>query len=315
MKWAEFRVHTTQEAVEPVSNILHELGAAGVAIEDPQDLVTEWSVKYGEVYELSPEDYPDEGVMVKAYFPMGATFKETIAEVRRRVHNLVSFQIDIGHGTMDYTEVKEEDWATAWKSFYHPVQVTEQVTIVPTWEEYSARPGEIIIELDPGMAFGTGTHPTTILSLQALEHAVKQGDAVIDVGTGSGILAIAAWKFGAEGITALDLDEVAVNSAKANVALNGASDFVDVQQGNLLDGVASESADVLVSNILAEVILQFTTDAYRIVKRGGLFLTSGIISSKREAVEGALKAAGFAIQEVNELDDWVAIVAQKPSQA
>ncbi|WP_078390942.1 50S ribosomal protein L11 methyltransferase [Shouchella patagoniensis] len=312
MKWAEFRVHTTQEAVEPVSNVLHESGAAGVAIEDPHDLVTEWSVKYGEVYELSPDDYPEEGVMVKAYFPMNDTFKQTMSHVQNRIKELENFSINIGRAEMDYVEVDDEDWATAWKKYYHPVQITEQLTIVPTWEDYEPGQGEMTIELDPGMAFGTGTHPTTILSIRSLEEAVKQGDSVIDVGTGSGVLALAAWKYGAGPIRALDLDEVAVNSAKENFRLNRAEPFIEIAQNNLLEGVQPNAADLVVANILAEVIISFTYDAFRVVKPGGVFLTSGIISRKKDDVIKSLEDAGFQVEDVTELDDWVAIKAVKP---
>ncbi|WZY00964.1 50S ribosomal protein L11 methyltransferase [Bacillus sp. FSL W7-1360] len=309
MKWAEFRIHTTQEAVESVSNLLHESGAAGVAIEDPQDLVTEWANQYGEVYELSPADYPTEGVIVKAYFPMGDDFTEMIARVEADIRQLVTYEIDIGAAEMSYVEVDEKDWATAWKAYYHPVQVTERLTIVPTWETYTPNENEMVIELDPGMAFGTGTHPTTILSLQALEKTIKRGHNVIDVGTGSGVLAIAASKLGAETVLALDLDEVAVESAKANVALNELPTPVTVRKNHLLEGIADNTCDVIVANILAEVIVSFTENAYRVLKPGGTFLTSGIITRKKEEVTTALEKAGFFIDEVTEMDDWIAVRA------
>ncbi|KQL58021.1 MULTISPECIES: 50S ribosomal protein L11 methyltransferase [Bacillaceae] len=314
MKWAEFRVHTTQEAVEPVSNILHEEGAAGVAIEDPKDLVTEWSVKFGEVYELSPDDYPTEGVMVKAYFPMNDAFERTIAEVEDRIKGLVAFDIPIAPGTTGYVEVNDDDWANAWKKYYHPVKVTDQIVIVPTWEDYHKKDHELIIELDPGMAFGTGTHPTTVLSLQALEESVKKGDAVIDVGTGSGVLALAAWKLGAERIHAYDLDDVAVTSARENFKLNDAENKIQIAQNNLLNGIEANSAHVVVANILAEVIVTFTDDAYRVVKPGGTFITSGIIERKEQLVKDKIEASGFTITAVQRQEGWVAIIAKKVNE-
>lgn len=314
MKWAEFFVHTTQEAVEPVSNILHEAGAAGVAIEDPKDLVTEWSVKFGEVYELNPDDYPEEGVMVKAYFPMNDQFHKTIAEVEDKIQGLVTFDINIGNGTTGYVEVNDDDWANAWKKYYHPVNVTDQIVIVPTWEDYEKKEHEMIIELDPGMAFGTGTHPTTILSLQAIEKIVKIGDAVIDVGTGSGVLALAAWKLGAHTIHAYDLDDVAVTSARENFKLNNAEHSIEISQNDLLTGIQEHTADLVVANILAEVIVTFTEDAFHVVKPGGTFITSGIIERKEQLVKESIEQAGFMIDSIQRQEGWVAIIAKKPSE-
>ncbi|MBM7838082.1 ribosomal protein L11 methyltransferase [Alkalihalobacillus xiaoxiensis] len=312
MKWAEFRVHTTQEAIEPVSNVLHESGAAGVAIEDPHDLVQDWGDKFGEMYDLSPDDYPEEGVYVKAYFPMNDSFSATMDLVKDRILQLTQCEINLGQATMEYVEVDDEDWANAWKKYYHPVQVTERVIIVPTWEDYQAQENDIIIELDPGMAFGTGTHPTTILSIRALEQTVEANDRVIDVGTGSGVLALAAWKFGAQTITAYDLDQVAVTSAKENLVLNQADHAIEVKQNNLLEGVQENVADVIVANILAEVIVSFADEAFKVVKPGGSYITSGIITRKKADVIDALESAGFIVDEVTELNDWVAIKARKP---
>ncbi len=208
--------------------------------------------------------------------------------------------------------MNEEDWATAWKQYYHPVKISERFTIVPTWEDYSpVSTDELIIELDPGMAFGTGTHPTTVMCLQGLEKVVKEGDTVVDIGTGSGVLSIGAAMLGAKSVHALDLDEVAVRSAKENVALNKVSDTVQVFHGNLLDTV-KEPADVVVANILAEIIMSFTDDAFTIVKPGGLYVTSGIIGAKRDDVKAALEASGFVIEEVLLMEDWVAIIARRP---
>ncbi len=311
MKWFEIAIHTTNEAVEPVSNILHEAGASGVVIEDPLELIKERENVFGEIYQLNPADYPDEGVMVKAYMPVTSFLAETIEAIRDSINNLSSYDIDLGQNAVSISEVHEEEWATAWKKYYHPVKISERFTIVPTWEEYEpVSSDELIIELDPGMAFGTGTHPTTVMCIQALERTIQEGDLVVDVGTGSGVLSIASALLGAKHIQALDLDEVAVESAKMNVKLNKVQDLVDVSQGNLLDGV-DEQADVVVANILAEIIMRFTDDVGKVVKTGGYFIASGIIQPKKEDVKNAIIASGFTIEETIQMEDWVALIAKR----
>lgn len=311
LKWSEVSVHTTQEAVEPVCHILHEAGASGVVIEDPADLVKLWGVHYGEVYQLSPDDYPEEGVIIKAYFPVNAQFEEKVAEIKASITNLREYGIEIGHNKVTLHEVVEEEWATAWKKYYKPIRITESITITPSWEEYEPESAdECIIELDPGMAFGTGTHPTTILCIRALEKVIQSGDTVIDVGTGSGVLSIAAVKLGSEKVLALDLDEVAVNSALENIKLNGVAEQVSIKQNDLLKGIDT-ACDIVVANILAEVIVSFVQDVARVLKDDGTFIASGIISRKRAEVEVAMQAHGLQISEVMEMEDWVAIIAKK----
>ncbi|VVM32064.1 Ribosomal protein L11 methyltransferase (EC 2.1.1.-), partial [Terribacillus sp. AE2B 122] len=311
VKWAELCIHTTNEAIEPISNILHEAGASGVVIQDPEDLVKDHKTTFGEIYALDPNDYPAEGIFVKAYLPLNSFLNESVNEIKSAITNLKEYQIDIGANEVSVSEVDEEDWSTAWKKYYKPVKISEKFTIIPTWEEYTpVASDEVIMELDPGMAFGTGTHPTTVLSVQAIERYINKGDIVIDVGSGSGVLSIAAVLLGAEHVHAFDLDDVAVNSTKINAELNQAADRITASANNLLEGVEVE-ADVIVSNILAEIILKFTDDAFKLIKPGGLFITSGIISQKKGDVKDALIASGFDIVEVNEMEDWVAIIAKK----
>ncbi|MFE8703220.1 50S ribosomal protein L11 methyltransferase [Cytobacillus sp. FJAT-54145] len=311
MKWSEISIHTTNEAVEPISNILHEAGASGVVIEDPVELVKEREDQFGEIYQLNPLDYPEEGVIVKAYIPVNSFLVETVDGIKESINNLVSYNIDIGKNIVTISEVNEEEWATAWKKYYHPVKISERFTIVPTWEDYTpVNSDELIIELDPGMAFGTGTHPTTVLCIQALERTVNKGDSIIDVGTGSGVLSIAAALLGAERVDALDLDEVAVNSAKMNIELNHVDNVVSVAQNNLLHGI-DKTVDVVVANILAEVILKFTDDVARVVKKDGYFIASGIILQKKQVVKDAIAEAGFDIVETVQMEDWVAIIGKR----
>ncbi|MCM2980706.1 50S ribosomal protein L11 methyltransferase [Niallia circulans] len=313
MKWSEITIHTTNEAIEPISNILHEAGASGVVIEDPFELIKEREDQFGEIYQLNPDDYPEEGVLVKAYLPINSFLGETVEAIKENINNLVLFNIDIGLNKVSIMEVNEEEWATAWKKYYHPVKISEKFTIVPTWEDYTpVHTDELIIELDPGMAFGTGTHPTTVLCIQALERIVKKDDVVIDVGTGSGVLSIAAAMLGAKSVLALDLDEVAVRSAKLNIKLNKVHEKTSVRQNNLLSGI-EEQAEVIVANILAEVIVRFTDDVYRLLQKDGFFIASGIILQKKEEVKDAIIASGLEIIETVQMEDWVSITAQKMS--
>ena len=199
MKWSELSIHTTNEAVEPISNILHEAGASGVVIEDSEDLIKVHENEFGEIYDLDPSDFPVDGVIIKAYLPVTSFLGETVEEIKLAITNLINFDINIGANEVSISEVNEEEWATAWKKYYHPVKISNRFTIVPTWEMYEpVDSDELIIELDPGMAFGTGTHPTTVMSLQALEKYITKDSTVIDVGTGSGVLAIGAAMLGAK---------------------------------------------------------------------------------------------------------------------
>jgi ribosomal protein L11 methyltransferase len=314
-KWAEVSVHTTQEAVEAVANLLHEAGAGGVVIEDAQDLHrTVWHHHASDeeyLVELDPQDYPEEGVVVKAYFPVNSHLVETVDEIKLSLSNLRNLDIDLGRGTVTLTEMNEEDWAHAWKKYYKPVRISERITITPTWEAYTPQSeNELVIKLDPGMAFGTGTHPTTMLCIRALERYVRPHDQVIDVGCGSGVLSIAAAKLGAGNVLALDIDELSVRVSKENVELNKVDKQVTVKQNNLLDNI-SQSSDMIVSNILAEVIVKCADQAYRLLKSRGFFIASGIIAVKEKMVKEALISQGFTIVETDNMDDWVAIVAQK----
>ncbi|WP_141431476.1 50S ribosomal protein L11 methyltransferase [Bacillus sp. 03113] len=311
MKWSEISIHTTNEAIEPISNILYEAGASGIVIEDPFDLVKEREDQFGEIYQLNPDDYPEEGVIIKAYLPVNSFLGETVEEIKEAINNLIIYNIDIGLNKVSISEVNEEEWATAWKKYYNPVKISEKFTIVPTWEDYTpVNSDELIIELDPGMAFGTGTHPTTVMCIQAIERTVQKGDVVIDVGTGSGVLSIAAAMVGASKVYALDLDEVAVTAARLNVKLNKVHDRVLVSQNNLLDGI-EEQPNIIVANILAEVIIRFTEDVYRVLNSGGTFIASGIILQKKQQVKDALIQAGFEIEETMQMEDWIAIIAKK----
>lgn len=311
VQWSEISIHTTHEAIEPISNILHESGSGGIVIEDPLELSKKRDSLFGEVYELDPDKYPQEGVFIKAYFPNDDTFDEKVNDLSEKVSALKSLDIDIGENNITIKQVDEEDWSTAWKAYYKPIQISPKISIVPTWETYEpTSASERIIELDPGMAFGTGAHATTALCIQALEKYINKDDIVIDVGCGSGILSIAAALLDAQTVFAYDLDQVAVHSTEANVELNNLSHRIQTKQNDLLNGV-NQKVNVIVANILAEVIVTCVQDAWHNLHDDGLFITSGIITRKKQMVIRTLEQYDFRILEVSEKDDWVCIVAKK----
>lgn len=310
VKWSEISILTTNEAVEAITNILDEEGTSGMVIKDAADLTAAKEFKYGAVYELDPAKFPKEGVLVKTYLPENKNALETAQRIKLEIDKLKDYKIDIGENKVEIAEIHEEDWANNWKQYFKPLQVSDRLTIKPTWEDYTPSDDELIIEIDPGMAFGTGTHATTKLSLRALEKHLQHDGVVLDVGAGSGVLSIAAALLGAKKVYAYDLDDVAVKSTQVNTELNQLSKKITVRQNNLLDGV-SVKADLIVSNILAEIIVQFIDDAWNNLKPNGLFITSGIIQDKKQLVIDALQDQQFEIVEVNELDDWISIIAKK----
>jgi ribosomal protein L11 methyltransferase len=328
MRWHEVTVHTTEEAIEMISNFIHELGAGGVSIEESGTLNKQRDTSLGQWYELPLNDIPEGRAVIKGYFSEGTDMEAVMGQLKQSVTQLTEYDIDTGNPVFELKDVDDEDWANAWKQYFKPIRISERLTIKPTWEDYTAGPDELIIELDPGMAFGTGTHATTSLCLRTLEKVVNKGDDVIDVGTGSGVLAIAAAKLGAKHVLALDLDPVAVSSATENSRLNGLESHITVKHSDLLQ-VLQESASegtseapaaalgvkipvqVVVANILAEIILLFVQDVYDVLAPGGTYVVSGVIKSKQEDVEKGLTAVGFSIAERHEDQDWVVIIARK----
>lgn len=308
MKWIELAVHTTHQYQELVELTLNDNGTNGVTIEDSREIWVERDDQFGTIYELKGDDYPQEGVTIKGYLSE-VNFNDTVLE--KIETELAHFINEEGGFSITFTEMDEEDWANEWKNYFHPIRVTERFTIVPSWEDYqSDSEDEIQIELDPGMAFGTGTHATTRLCLAAIEKYYMPYHSLIDVGTGSGILAIAAKKIGVPEVAALDLDNMAVQVAKENFEKNNVLDKIDVFTGNLLQG-QTEKKDIIVANILAHIIEQMIDDAYRLLNDKGLFITSGIIESKAPEIISQLKQVGFTIIDTQIEEEWVVIIAQK----
>ena len=310
VKWAEVSIHTSHEATEAVANIFHDLGAAGVVIEDPE-LINSYRRSGTWDYCDVPEQTDTETVVVKAYLPVDEELDDKLKEFEARVDELAAHEINKGKGQIQWREVQEEDWATSWKTYFHPVRVGDRVVIKPSWEDYSAAPDDIVIELDPGMAFGTGTHHTTAMCIRCLEQVLQPGHTVFDVGTGSGILAVAAAKLGAASVQAVDLDPVAVRVARENIAINGVEKVVSVAQGDLLTGIGDGRSDIVVANIIADVIIRLLPDVPARLKDEGIFIGSGIIAERLGDVTREILENGLLVDKVIEEGGWAAVVARK----
>lgn len=304
--WQELTIHVHRDAEEAVSNLMIETGSQGVAISDSADYLGQED-RFGELY---PEVEQSEMIAITAYYPDTLDIEEVKATLAARLADLTDFGLETGQVSLESQELAEEDWADNWKKYYEPARITHDLTIVPSWTDYEATAGEKIIKLDPGMAFGTGTHPTTKMSLFALEQVLRGGETVIDVGTGSGVLSIASSLLGAKEIYAYDLDDVAVRVAQENIALNPGMDNIQVAAGDLLRGVDLE-ADVIVANILADVLIHLTEDAYRLVKDQGYLIMSGIIFEKWDMVRTSAEAAGFFLETHLIQGEWNACVFKK----
>lgn len=310
-EWNEVRIVVPLEAIEAVTGILYGMNVKGISLEDPTDFL---SRKAGPLtWDFADINLFSEGkdaAVITAYFPDTENIEAHVRHITEKIEGLGEFGINANPHRVAHKKVFEEDWATAWKKYYKPVRVGRHLVIKPTWEEYLEQSGDLIVEMDPGMAFGTGTHETTRLCMEILEDYITGGETVFDVGTGSGILAITASKLGAEDVLAIDLDPVAVDAARINAKINGA-DSIEIREGNLLDE-AARKADVVVANIIADVIIHLALDLDRVLKKGGLFIGSGIIHLREKEVLDALEAAGFTILEVRNENDWRAVVARLP---
>ncbi len=320
MKWLKFTIDTTTEAEDFISEMLNELGVEGIEIEDNVPL-TESDTK-GMFIDILPELPPDEGKAKVTFYldedKSQAEVEKLLADVREGLRETAQF-VDIGAGTITAGETEDKDWINNWKEFFKPFTV-DDILIKPTWEEIpEEHRDKLMIEIDPGTAFGTGSHETTQLCIRQLRKYVRPGDRVLDIGTGSGILGIAAIKLGAGQAFGTDLDENAVEAAKENVEVNGipAGQF-PIVTGNILDDEALQSQaglgdnDIVVANILAPVIIALTGEADRHLKPGGIFITSGIIDMKEEDVLAAFEAHPvWEVLETVHQGEWVSVTAQK----
>ncbi|WP_294367259.1 50S ribosomal protein L11 methyltransferase [uncultured Clostridium sp.] len=307
--WVEVRVITKSEALEPVSGIFYSLDCKGVAIEDPEDILgREQGPLTWDFADINVLEHKGKFAVVKAYFAEEDNIEEILGYVNEKLVELKEMGIDLGEAKVEHEKMYEEDWANTWKQYYKPSKVGEKIVVKPIWEEYEQKEGELVVNLDPGMAFGTGTHETTRMCIQALEKYVKEESTVFDVGCGSGILAIAAAKLGAKLAVGVDLDPVAVESSIENVGYNNLNN-IEILHGNLVEVIDGKS-DIVVANILAEIICILTDDVKRVMKDGGVFITSGIIHDRVDMVCEKLEATGFEVIEKNRDGEWNCIVAK-----
>ena len=304
MDYTEATISTTTAGSEIVSDLLMRLGAAGTQILDRADLpdpnkpTANWELMDQSVIDAMPED-----VQVKAWFDEDA-LNRIMGSLQEQLSLLKTQNEGLGTLALSLQGVKEEDWAENWKQYYKPFRLGEHMVVKPTWESWDMQEGDLMIEIDPGMAFGTGTHETTAMCVGLIEK-YYQGGALLDVGTGSGILAIAAARLGAKGIVAVDIDPDAVRVARENVAHNGLTGAIDVREGDLLQGL-SQRFQFAVANILAPVICMLAAPLKAHLLPGGRFVCSGIIAEAEGDVNDALLAAGYQIDEIQHKGDWVA---------
>lgn len=307
-KWIEIKVITTSEALEPVSGIFYSMDCKGVAIEDPEDILNrEQGPLTWDFADINILEYGGKAASIKAYFSEDDNPSTIVNYIEEKLKIIKESGINIGEGKVLYAIVKEEDWANNWKKYYKPTKIGNSIVVKPIWENYSNKDNELVIELDPGMAFGTGTHETTRMCVEALEKNVEANSVIYDIGTGSGILAIAAAKLGAKEVLGVDLDPVAVDSAVQNVQHNKLNN-IKIIEGNLVE-VVEGKADIVVANIIAEIICILIDDVKKVLKTGGLFISSGIIHERREMVIDKLENSGFQVLEVNKDGEWNCITA------
>jgi ribosomal protein L11 methyltransferase len=310
LKWIEVFVKTTSEFEEEVTNILYEANIQGIIIEDFQDVLDlEKNKKDWDIIDPDLLNNYYEGIIIKGYLEEEDDVVEKIDFIKEKIHGLPRYDLDIRDTEVEINTIEETDWNQEWKKHFKPFPVGKNFLIKPSWEEIDEDTERKIIEIDPGMAFGTGTHATTLMCLEALENYLKEEDLVYDIGTGSGILAIAAGKLGANSI-GIDIDEDSVRTAKDNVKLNKCADSVKIIKGNLLNK-AMDKADIIISNIIADAIINMSGNLNKFLKDSGIFIASGILENKKEEVIQALKANKFEILETSVMDEWLCIVARK----
>jgi len=301
MKWIEIKVIfncTAKDlATDLISNIFYDLGLKGVVVEDPDIKPVE---KWENTDEIRLAD-----IAVTGYIPENKQSPKNLKIIKEK---LIGLEKECGIFSKSICRtIDEQDWSESWKAFFHPLKITKRIVIKPSWQDYDANFDDIVIEIDPGMAFGTGTHPTTALCISMIEKYMKKGDKFLDIGTGSGILMIAAAKLGAQKVCGIDNDEVATDIAEKNLLLNGIENKnFKVMTGNLTDKV-DEKFDFVAANILTETIMVLLDTVKSVLKNKSVFICSGIIEKNKDQVVEKMVASGFEVIEIREKEEWVSL--------
>ena len=310
MKWAEVSIRTSHEETELIAEIFHDVGASGVVIEDPEEFNSYIDSGLFD-YSNLPKAEQTNIVTIKAYLPVDEELDDRLRTFEQRVRDLAKVDgFDAGSCPIEWHTVQDEDWADNWKAYFHTEKVGGFIVIKPAWEDYEASPDDIVIDLDPGAAFGTGTHPTTAMCIRELESAVKGGMRVFDVGTGSGVLAVTAAKLGAGEVIAMDYDRTAAHVAQENVERNHVEDRVTTGVSDLLQSFTGK-ADLIIANIIADIVIRLFDELDAHLAEGGHLLASGIIDERVADVTEAALSHGFAIDKVIEESGWAAMVISR----
>ena len=309
MKWCEISIQTSHEAVELIAEIFRDLGASGVVIEDPElvnDYITSGKWDYTDI----PIAKETEIVVEKAYLPVNGELEGRIQTLQQEIKALESRGVNTVPAVLTTAELQDEDWSDTWKQYFHTEKPGERVVIKPTWEEYEPKDDEVVIELDPGAAFGTGTHATTSMCIRQLEKLVKPGMTVFDVGTGSGILSIISAKLGAKNIQAVDYDDSVLKIVEENLEQNNVQDIISVAQSDLMQNVHGK-AELVIANIIADIIIRLFDQLDEHLEQGGTLLTSGIIEDRIEDVLAAADEHGYGVVERLENKGWACITFKR----
>lgn len=317
MKWNQFRLKTTTEAEDIVSSMLMDLGIQGVQIEDKVPLTEQ--DKEQMFVDILPQIPADDGVAYLTFYLEEEEDPETVLErVRKELEEMRSY-VDVGECTIEESQTEDVDWVNNWKKYFHQFYI-DDILVIPSWEQVEAKDSDkMVIHIDPGTAFGTGMHETTQLCIRQLRKYVKSGAQILDVGCGSGILGMLALKFGAAHSVGTDLDPCAIDATHENMKANGIrEDQYEVMIGNIIDDkevqdkAGYEKYDIVAANILADVLVPLTPVILHQLKKGGIYITSGIIDDKEETVTEAVRAAGMEVLEVHHQGEWVSVTARKP---
>ena len=303
MEWTDIRLTVSKADAEAAEAVATMIAEGGIYIEDYSDIEEQVEqIAHVDLIEQELLDKPRDTVIIHMYLEPGDSPVETLALIAARME-----AAGIPY-TSETEGVEQEDWQNGWRKYYHPMDVGQRLAVVPSWQDYETSRVKLI--LDPGLAFGTGGHETTNLCLEVLDERVRGGERVLDIGTGSGILAIAALKLGAAVAEGVDIDPVAVRTAGENAALNGVADKLTVLVGDLSDQ-ASGKYDIITANIVANAIMALAPAVPGLMADDAVFIASGIIDSRKDEVIAALEAAGLAVLEVNEKRGWECIVCKK----